>query len=458
MCNTARQDCSQPAASSIAFASLRFFTCLLLVQGLIACGGSNAPPASPRTRVILIAIDGATWDIILPMMEAGRLPNFKRLVHEGATGNMLTITEPHEYQSAALWTTAATGKHPSQHGILANTTAGNHLPTSNMRRVRALWNILSDYERRVGMVGYFVTWPVENVNGFMVSDRAWGEGLKQIDTPPGLLDRLGADPFWVWDPTGEATVRELRRFIGFDFNIDNAKKSKDTPETWRNYLVFERLNWVYPRDESFARIGLRLLEQERPDFFAIYFHGIDWVSHGFWVYHQPDWKGYHPDVVAMVREDDVKHMGNIIRRYYVYQDELLGRFLDAADSQTLVLVASDHGFGPGRVEGNHWYLTGTHRVEGILAAWGHGARPGIRIGDATLFDIAPTILHLLDLPVASDMPGRVLLEMFDSSVSEKIDRVVTHETVMDPDVSRSPILSPVDEQMLGRLKKIGYVD
>lgn len=443
-------------AMTIAYAPLRCIACVVLISSLVACGAQDTPPTAPRTKVMLIAIDGATWAVIRPMTEAGRLPNFKRLVQEGATGNLLTITEPHQYQSAALWTTVATGKHPSEHGIKANTLHDGELPTSNMRKTRSIWNILGDYELTVGTVGYFVTWPVEEVNGYMVSDRAWATKLERNAYPADLLTPDEADRFWVWDPVGEANIQALRRFIGFDFNPQDIDLSTEMVSSRRNHLINERLNWVYPRDESYARIGLRLLTQQRPDLYAIYFQGVDFVSHGFWAYHQPDWDGYHPDAREMLTEENIALMGDVIRNYYEYQDELLGRFLDAADSDTLVLVTSDHGFGPG--QHNHTYLTGTHRVEGILAAWGRGARHGKQIADATLFDIAPTILHVLGLPVADDMPGRVLLELFDNSVSENVDRVATHESTNDPRVNGIPIGSSVDEQIKKRLKGLGYTD
>jgi predicted AlkP superfamily phosphohydrolase/phosphomutase len=101
-----------------------------------------------HTKVILIGLDGATWEVIEPLRAAGKLPAFDRLVREGASGVALSIREPHPYESAALWTTVATGLHPEAHGILAN-AMGDLAPTSNMRRVKALWNIASEHGRSV---------------------------------------------------------------------------------------------------------------------------------------------------------------------------------------------------------------------------------------------------------------------------------------------------------------------
>ena len=81
---------------------------------------------------------------------------------------------PSRCSRPVIWTTIATGKTPDQHRIghfVAVNEKGEQLPvTSQMRKVKALWNILSDAGRRVGVVGWWATWPAEKVNGTIVSD------------------------------------------------------------------------------------------------------------------------------------------------------------------------------------------------------------------------------------------------------------------------------------------------
>ena len=55
---------------------------------------------------------------------------------------------------------------------------------------------------------------------------------------------------------------------------------------------------------------------------------------------------------------------------------------------------------------------GTHRLNGILIARGSGFRSGAEIANARLIDIAPTLLHLLGVPVPEDMDGKVLASAF----------------------------------------------
>ncbi|HEV3166502.1 MAG TPA: alkaline phosphatase family protein [Isosphaeraceae bacterium] len=60
--------------------------------------------------------------------------------------------------------------------------------------------------------------------------------------------------------------------------------------------------------------------------------------------------------------------------------------------------------------------TGDHRMDGIFVAAGPPFKPASSLQDATLLDVAPTVLHLLDVPVPLDMDGRVLTEILDRSL------------------------------------------
>ncbi len=55
---------------------------------------------------MIFGIDGADWKVIEPLVARGRLPHFRRLIEEGATGTLQSM-EPSA--SPSLWTTIATG-------------------------------------------------------------------------------------------------------------------------------------------------------------------------------------------------------------------------------------------------------------------------------------------------------------------------------------------------------------
>ena len=160
------------------------------------CGSSG-----PSDRVIVLGIDGIDPDVVDLLLSEGELPNFARLRQGGAYGRFKS-SKP--LLSPIIWTTIATGKTPLEHGIshfvAVNEKTGAELPvTSQMRRVKALWNVLSEAEREVAVVGWWATWPAETVRGAVVSDHtcyhflfdAGESGSRDtvgVTHPPDLLD------------------------------------------------------------------------------------------------------------------------------------------------------------------------------------------------------------------------------------------------------------------------------
>jgi len=103
-------------------------------------------------------------------------------------------------RSPAIWTTIVTGKNRREHGIddfivhLGEGAEGSVPVTSNIRRVKALWNILTENGVSVGVVNWWATWPAEEVDGFIISDRAFYKGVQNATYPFVLQDRLVSLP------------------------------------------------------------------------------------------------------------------------------------------------------------------------------------------------------------------------------------------------------------------------
>ena len=64
--------------------------------------------------MVIVGLDGATWDLLRPRMADGRLPNLRRLADEGVTGNLTSIFPP---ETPAAWPSFMTGKNPGKHGV-----------------------------------------------------------------------------------------------------------------------------------------------------------------------------------------------------------------------------------------------------------------------------------------------------------------------------------------------------
>lgn len=132
---------------------------------------SDLPGEAPARRVVLIGIDGASWDYLLPLIDAGELPAIARLVREGSSGRLRSI-ECHFTPPA--WTTMFTGVLPRRHGIYSFGSWDGEKRrftkvTSNEVVAPTIWDVASRAQRRVSVVGVPATYPAHPVEGVLVS-------------------------------------------------------------------------------------------------------------------------------------------------------------------------------------------------------------------------------------------------------------------------------------------------
>ena len=65
--------------------------------------------------MLIIGLDGATFDVLKPLMAEGRMPRLKEAIAAGASGLLRSTVPP---ITPAAWTTFLTGKNPARHGII----------------------------------------------------------------------------------------------------------------------------------------------------------------------------------------------------------------------------------------------------------------------------------------------------------------------------------------------------
>jgi predicted AlkP superfamily phosphohydrolase/phosphomutase len=406
-----------------------------LAVSAIAC---RALPGPTGERVLVIGIDAATWDVIRPLAAAGRLPTFARLVAEGWSGPLRSL-EP--TISPRIWTTIASGKLPEQHGIegfLAPATDGSQVPvTSNVRRAETLWTIASRTGRTVDVVGWYVTWPVEPVNGVMVADRFVPETVDAalVGSPGSLsVEHPGVYPASLAPDLQRLFVRPEDFLTAYERQFNQQFK-------------------MYPVDATRTAIAERLMTERPADLTMVYLWGVDPIQHYFWKYYQPEnWVGppLDPEQLALNREQ--------IPNYYHDVDELLARLLSHTGPRDTVVIISDHGAGPIREYDPRKEISGEHRIDGIIIAAGNHVRHGTPTSEPSVVDVAPTVLYLLGLPAARDMPGRVLDDMIDPAwlAAHPPERIRTYERWRWPRKAKA-LPSRADDQIKQRLRSLGYI-
>jgi predicted AlkP superfamily phosphohydrolase/phosphomutase len=416
---------------------------ILVVSGyiltcFIGTRGYTAQPYQWKNngkKIVLIGIDGLEWDVVHRMIRQGELPNTATLIENGVSGDLLSL-EP--TLSPRLWTSIATGKVPEKHGILDFLDEDKVPVTSNMRKAKTIWNILSDFGHTVGVVGWYVTWPAEPVNGWLISDRA--------DMYLNSFLRNIINYFF------NISDGNLNRFGPIDFNPDYKKLDKKE-EYYKQKVIDDRLWYIYIRDGFYALTAEYLFKKFDHQFFALYLRGPDYASHSFWQYMEPD--GF-----SGIDTEDIEIFGKVIENYYIYIDEILGKLLQYIDNSTDVIIVSDHGFGaradrsgPIRNIGS----SGAHKLNGVIIMKGVDFKKGEKISGASILDITPTILSLYGLPVAMDMDGKILKDaMIDKhSVYRKTRVVQSYDNEMKINVKAKQ--SVTDRQILDRLKTLGYI-
>ena len=463
-----RSALGQSLADRLRTAGLELLSCdvdAVRIRSASTVAAGNAVPKKSGTRLLLIGLDGADWNIMDPLIQAGRLPILGRLVRSGVRGRLHTITP---MLSPVIWTSIATGVVPERHGIIdfMATTGhdGDRIPvTSSLRKTKALWNILSEQGLSVGIAGWWATFPAEKVNGFVVSDRVayqlFGAGaahdpVKEGKVYPPDLDDLVASLTVAPETIG---VAEISRYVRLP--DDPAAVSAD-----ENRLI-DDLKTLLAAGDTYTAISLALRERYHPDFQAVYLEGTDTVAHLF--------MRYTPPILPGVSSEETRRFGRAVDEYYRHADEMVGRLVEAAGPGTAVIVCSDHGFRTGENRPltdsriGYGQAADWHRKYGVVILSGPPFRRMSELTESSVLDITPTVLALLGLPVAEDMDGRPLLDAFDPVFLEShpVRYVPTYEgaataSAPAPATARAQTarLDPQgDQELKEKLESLGYL-
>jgi predicted AlkP superfamily phosphohydrolase/phosphomutase len=149
----------------------------------------------------------------------------------------------------------------------------------------------------------------------------------------------------------------------------------------------------------------------------------------------------HPVVERVTRRDESYH-GPFVER--------------ASDLYVYWNCEVSLGDPPPEVKERGFWWNGDHRPEGILICKGPGIRKGEAVSGCSVYDLAPTIMHLAGLPVPSGLDGNVIERICTDDFRSK--NPIKIESFGDADAAGSERLADSDEEMIAeKLRSLGYL-
>lgn len=454
-----------------------------------AAGPAIAPAriavAPPAQRLLVVGLDGASWDLIDALIARGELPNLSALRARGASGPLGTIRPT---LSPIIWTTVVTGRTPQAHGVtgffklrLAGVNDGYEPPrpvrgfglplllaaqqkagqvtspgvTSDIRRVPAFWNVATRMGSPVNVVDWWATWPAEPVLGTIVSDRIFWRPWDGRGEPPAAAgvtfpaDRHGPMARLVVRPE-QVSFQQARPFVA-GLTADEFAALPTSPD---QEDIFAQLKFFLGHFETAHRTALEAMRSGArayamvPDTLVLY-RLIDRASH----VSLPDSELLPPERRRR-RRDGERHR-RVVTEAYRAADRALGELMEAFGEGNVV-VLSDHGFGADPENGPHEY---NHRLgpDGIFLAAGPAFQPA-RLSGLDIYDVLPTMLRVKGFPIAADLKGRAPEEALapDFRARHPIRRVASFgaRSAPGPELDKPEI----EHEMRERLRALGYIE
>ncbi|MEW6208663.1 MAG: alkaline phosphatase family protein [Acidobacteriota bacterium] len=265
-----------------------------------------------RPQVLIIGLDAATMDLILPWAEAGHLPALARLMSEGAQARLLSTPNMH---SASAWTSILTGLNPGRHGLFVFSdrdfaTGRQVFFKGGDRAGETLCAHLARRKLSAGFLNVPMTYPADRLEGgFMIS------GLDG----PSLNERA----FY----PAELRAEIFERFPDYNFSppglgdMMRAGRIDEAIGAWTRLIDIQTSAAEY------------LIETRPVDFFMTVYTASDWGGHNLWKYMTSDYRR------------DLLFRDSLLSIYRAL-DRAVERLIECADANAHVFVISDHGMGP----------------------------------------------------------------------------------------------------------------
>jgi len=275
----------------------------------------NNQSSTGRNKILIIGLDGATYDYLLPAIRAGWMPNLAKFLDDGTWADLDSTIPP---LSAPAWTTFLTGKFSGKHGIFhfferdrpGQEYSKSQVICGNNIRTFTIWDWLSLYDRRIISVNVPMTYPPRPLNGLLITGMMTPHGATDITYPPELA--LSLKNYQV----------DLDYFLGeeqFDWRY--------RPEM--EIILGDLIKSVSDR----TQVALDLMTDNVWDCFMIVFSETDRLGHHFWKY---------VENMFNVRSE----LSEKIQEFFFQIDQTIDQLRQVAGQDVPAMIISDHGMGP----------------------------------------------------------------------------------------------------------------
>jgi len=376
-------------------------------------------------KVLLIGWGSADWKVINPLIEQGKLPNLKALVEVGAKS---TISNIDPSTPSCSWASVMTGKGPAKHNVATFTdlSLGKINPISvNSREVKAIWNILTDYNLKAHQVGCWTSHPAESINGISISD---------------LYPYFAAEDLPI-----EAVYPKDKKdfFAGLLVAEDEVAKeqlAKFIPEKyWKDFgsdLAYVKS--FVAQISSLQNAAKNIIEKEEWDFVSLVFSQL--------TNFKTQYLTYQLEGSFAIPQDAKTALENMVTAAYEMLDAFLGELMGMVEEGITIFLVSQAGFLPDplyieklRKPNSSW----EYNIPGVFVFKGKQAKSNEEIYGVSSLDITPTILLLLGLPFAKDFDGKgVIAQRYFNKKMKYVD------TFEDKDAAKETIDFTVPNTLL----------
>lgn len=503
------------------------------VKNYLKAIGEYENPKKNKPKIFILGLDGASFNILLPYFEEGKLPNLYNLYKGGVHANLSSTIPP---ESTSGWSSFATGKQPGKTGIFGcckmNKDLSLYLTNSNDLKEKTIWQIASENGKKVVSLFPYLTFPPPTyLNGIMITGPL-SEKSSPFTYPPiltNILKKYGYEAYENFDTAHpiewyleeEKKRAELAKIFLHHLNWDmfiftiystdriqhrNWKEREKIKSFWieldkiigeifscldKNTSIvilsdhgFSEYNkgldvhaWLVKNgfaeidknrlsitkmDEESGEWLIRPFDMKKSRVYTNYGSGANYFGLKLNLKVAKDEKKIENELIKKLKETFEPDTGKkVIKNVYRKEEIFKGDKLEEMPDIIVEMIDNYHNFM------TEWpkkclelpitnlpqgYLG--HRRKGIMIMKGPHFRKGVEI-EAEIVDLAPTILYLMDLPVAQDMDGRVLKEAINEEYlsSHPIKFVESYGVAFHPEIEEKGLT----QEQIKRLKSLGYL-